>query len=110
MTTYEWDFEFWDYDENGDTIDINHNHWDTLPKDTFANLGPCEGGEVKLVLVRDVGNPDDGLLDRTWAYLRDDGTLPEFFANANGHATGHKVPQRFHKELAKLASAKSIPA
>lgn len=99
MVTYEWDFESWDYDENGDVIDIDHDHRDNLDGCTLEHIGPYEGGEIKLVLVRNVGNENDGLTDRTWAYVVD-GKLPTHFANAYDRPQT-KIPQRFHHELAK---------
>lgn len=44
------------------------------------------------VLVRD---DDKG---RSWAYLDDNGLLPEYFCNAWGHPVT-KVPKRFHEEV-----------
>jgi len=45
-----------------------------------------------LVLVRNVGNEDDGLQDREWAYVINK-QLPKVFDR------GADVPKRFHKEL-----------
>jgi hypothetical protein len=56
-----------------------------------------DGYDYRIVLVRTEGNEDEGVTDRLWAYV-ENGSLPEFFANAHGNATGVKVPQRFHKE------------
>lgn len=44
------------------------------------------------VLVRDDNK------GRSWAYLDDNGLLPEFFCNAWGKPTT-KVPKRFHEEV-----------
>lgn len=88
-TTYEWDYET--VDENGDIVD--HNHADQLSKFT-------DGDKTNtLVLVRDVESENNGLEDRTWAYVKD-GKLPEYFSDARG-ALVYKVPQRFHAELKK---------
>lgn len=54
--------------------------------------------DYRIVLVRTEGNEDDGVTGRLWAYVTADGTLPEFFANSYGTATGVKVPQKFRKE------------
>ena len=89
---YEWDLESFD-PETDDIID--HAHFDKCP-----GL-PTEPG-VRLVLVRDeadgvVGDWDNtaDLVRRCWAYV-EDGKLPEVFDDGFT-----KVPQRFHKELAR---------
>lgn len=92
MTSYEWDIELLDA-ETGDILD--HDHRDKLAD---FQIGDEDGSA--LVLVRDTGNEDDGLQDRLWAYVTD-GKLPEFFSDSGGRATGYKVPQRFHREVAK---------
>lgn len=89
---YEWDIET--VDEHGDIQDHDHRdklseyHKDDINKDTV------------LVLVRDRGNDEEGVLDRQWAYTTIvDGkhTLPTHFEDGRGC----KVPKRFHTELAK---------
>ena len=83
---YEWDIETVDeYD------DIQDHHHSDVCFDLIKY--PLKESE-RLVLVRDVGNDDDGLQDRQWAYVDASG-LPDFFDG------GAKVPKRFHKELAK---------
>ena len=84
---YEWDIET--VDNNGDIQDHHHS-------DTCFDLIKCplEKGE-RLVLVRNLGNDEDGLQDRQWAYVDPTG-LPDFFDG------GAKVPQRFHRELNKF--------
>ena len=79
MITYEWDLEEMD----GDSIEHHHS-------DKFKNLPENVEGEI--CLVRD---SDD---DRSWAYLKEDGTLPEYFANSFGVEIA-KVPKKFHKEI-----------
>lgn len=87
---YEWCVEVVDgYD------DIVDNYFaDSL---TQAMEWAADGdGEYKhqICLVR---TEDTFMADRAWAYLTDDGRLPEFFSDAFGHDTT-KVPQRFHRE------------
>ena len=87
-TIYEWDIETiapW-----GDILDHNH-------EDRLCDLPPLEEGQ-RLVLVRDRFCDFDGLIDRQWAYV-EEGKLPERFDD--GQVELAKVPQRFHKELAR---------
>ena len=85
--TYEWDIET--VDEHGDIQD--HHHSDVC----FDLIKyPLKESE-RLVLVRDLGNDEDGLQDRQWAYVDHTG-LPEFFDG------GAKVPQRLHKEIKRF--------
>lgn len=94
---YEWDRET--VDQYGDIID--HSHSDTL--EPIAE----DGG--RLVLVRDEYTEADGVQDRLWAYVDDAGKLPEFFSRAgtgeDDWVTSVRVPQRFHKELARVLPA-----
>lgn len=87
MINYQWDYE--SVDEYGDII--NHNHADKL-----ADFG-MEDITNSLVLVCDIGNEQDGLQERSWAYVVDY-TLPEYFSDAAGLHT-RKVPAKFHKEI-----------
>jgi len=85
--SYEWDIETL---EGEDVVD--HHHSDKLDFLNLPRAVPNEhGGHEVLVLVRDVGNWEDGLISRTWAYVQS-GTLPETFDD------GTKVPKRFHAE------------
>lgn len=92
-TSYEWGVELVIDDEHED-ID------DTLYFDSFAEAKqeaeePREGYRNVIVLIRDQGSEAYGLEDRQWAYLEEDGTLPEEFDG------GNRVPKRFHQEVAK---------
>jgi hypothetical protein len=95
---YEWDCELVAIyrDENGDEIDndiIEHDHRDTFKEvRALAATGAPAGHEHHIVLVR----TDDN--SRSWAYLGDDGKLPEYFEDAYGKHTS-KVPQRYHDEV-----------
>lgn len=87
---YEWDVET--MDEHGDVLD--HFHCDTAEK-ALDELDEATAQEPRqLVLVRDEGNEEDGITNRTWAYVKD-GQLPIYFQDENF------VPVRFHKELQK---------
>lgn len=83
MIYYEWDIET--VDEHGDIID--HDFID-------APRLPAKENE-RLVLVFNKGDDNEGLLDRSWAYVID-GKLPEEFEN------GRRVPKRFHEQLEEL--------
>lgn len=88
---YEWDIEAME----GEDI-VDHDHRDELngfQKDCLKEalaLGT-------LVLVRTVGNEDDGVTDRTWAYVKNN-ELPECFSNSLGNPCT-KVPSKFKNEL-----------
>lgn len=81
---YEWVCEYWTLDGQ-DIIDSDYGPKlaDVYPP-RFDNL--CS--KAKVALKRDVGNNDDGLLDRGYAYSGD-----------THFSCGHKVPQRFLKDL-----------
>ena len=95
---YEWVWEYSDSGEDRDIYDLEHG-------DTLINLGQSRldqyKGEItehgylivraELALIRDVGNDLEGLLDREYAYVKNN-ELPEFIG-------GSKVPQKYHKEL-----------
>jgi len=87
--SYEWDYET--VDEDGDIIDHNHS-------ESLSRYGESDKTDT-LVLIRELGNDRDGMIDRTWAYVKD-GKMPEYFTDSAG-VVGAKVPERFHKELAK---------
>lgn len=87
---YEWDIEAMD----GEDI-VDHFHSDALSYQADELRDALKAGT--LVLVRTVGNEDDGVTDRTWAYVKDN-ALPERFLNAYDIPCA-KVPQKFHNEL-----------
>jgi hypothetical protein len=80
--TYEWAIET--LDSNGDIYDVDHS--ETFPTDIPEN--------ADVALTRIIGNDQDGIKHRQYAYLAD-GKLPETFEN------GVRVPKRFHVEVAK---------
>ena len=88
---YEWSLET--LDENHDIMDCNFE--DTL---TF-DKGSLEGND--LCLLRNIGNEEEGLIDRVYAYVKD-GKLPAYFeSEMGGEGNSYKIPERFHKELSK---------
>jgi hypothetical protein len=96
---YEWCIEY--VDQYGDIQDNNHS--DTLDyreddlKEALAGGGVEGKDHSELVLIRNISNEHEGVVDRSWAYVKK-GSLPEFFSQAND-SDGEKVPQRFHREL-----------
>lgn len=84
MTTYEWDIETTDGDDN-----VEHHHCDTIP------ARPMRDGE-RLVLVRD---DDNG---RSWAYV-ENGALDSFRDSAGEFVCD--VPVRYRREFAKSIHA-----
>lgn len=108
---YEWDVEevaSADGDDvaEGDIV----QHWfqtsfaDCLKHVATQKLEPGFKWETVLVRDTDAINAEE---HRTWAYLNDDGTLPECFQGSGGDDQT-KVPKRFHEEVARAnAKAKS---
>jgi len=86
-TLYEWTCE--QLDEFGDIQ--NSDFGDKLSD--VKDFGKGEPLQRAIALVKNVGNDDDGLVERTWAYITEEGKLPELFINQD------RVPKRFHKEL-----------
>jgi acyl carrier protein phosphodiesterase len=98
---YEWGMER--CDENLDIIDNDFSPEGELEWFKREKRHDFDGDTrlvSRLVLVRDVWNHAEMVTDREWAYLNEDGTLPEFFADAYGYQ-GSKVPQRLHQEFEK---------
>ena len=95
-TTYEWDIETC----NGDEV-VDHDHRDRLSELGMEDLILAINGDVlnaegdftKLVLVRD--SDKDG---RSWAYLTDEGKMPEQFLDAYQRPVC-SVPKRFVEEF-----------
>lgn len=91
---YEWDCE--QLDKHGDIVDHNF-------ATSYAEaLASCDGESSKVLLVRTEGNDDDGVTERSWAYV-ENGRLPERFGDSWGRPTGAKVPKRFHVEVARAS-------
>jgi hypothetical protein len=103
---YEWDVE--EVVEYGDDEDIiDHTFVDTAA-DAFRAMSSATRGEKdgqpvtflsRMVLVCNILDDDGDLLERGWAYVEEDGTLPPHFEDAY-LVEIRKVPQRFHDELA----------
>ncbi len=79
-TTYEWIAETMDGE---DAVDVRG-------ADTLADLAPEPHEHVGLC--KSIGDEDEGVIHRTWAYLQS-GKLPETFED------GSAIPKRFRKEL-----------
>lgn len=83
-TYYEWTSEL--VDEHDDITDVEFS-------DKLSDLLPILSSERVALLLR-VGDDADGEKYREYAYIAN-GELPEEFDN------GRKVPQRYHRELAR---------
>lgn len=101
MTQYEWDIETV-CAESDDILD--HEHRDKLSDFgteqliRAINQDPEPGGNfTRLVLVRDKRDRNDEL-DRSWAYVTDDGEMPDQFRDAYDRPVA-AVPKRFIAEF-----------
>ena len=103
--TYEWDLEACDGNEvlEHDSRDANKTADLDRHLYHFTNktLRAATGKTINLVLVQNIGNDDDGITDRGWAYVT---------FNPNGHPqlpthfdNGKSVPHRFQKQLHRWA-------
>jgi arginine repressor len=97
MVEYEWDCEKVDREE-GDIVD--HFFGESLEEVLGWVEADDDQHEYRIVLERVCG------MNRSWAYVIDDGTLPEYFADSAGNDTT-KVPQRFHREAKTMRSART---
>ena len=84
--SYEWALE--SLDENDDIIET----------DFFTSIEALTAnrpiGRHAVALVRNWGSPEEGVVDRDWAYVIDN-KLPQTF-----EATGYRVPKKYHAQLA----------
>lgn len=98
---YEWDIETV-CAESEDILD--HDHRDRLADFGMEELIHAINQDIepgnnitRLVLVRDRFRDDD-LVCRSWAYVTDDGEMPEQFLDAYERPVA-KVPKRFMEEF-----------
>lgn len=91
MISYEWCCE----PTNKETGDIIDNCFGDTLESVFGYVGDDPNETYPIVLVR--YDDDDRSSCRSWAYLKEDGSLPDFFADAHGHEIA-RVPKKFHKE------------
>ena len=96
---YEWCIGITD----PETGDMSVSHCDDAAFAMASYRYAAERSElVTLELTRDQGNLVEGLTNRSWALFDPDtGTLPEFTSYGDGEEA-HKVPRRFHDQIAKL--------
>jgi len=99
--SYEWGIEEVDIDSE----DIGDSWECGTAADAVARFRgqPPEGCRYELVLVRNRGTDAEGLVDRQWAYVGDDGQLPKEFGG------GALVPAAYHRALAKAVAALAPP-
>jgi hypothetical protein len=86
---YEWDLELM----SSDGVDIVEHDFSPTLKKLMTKRFRDDGCYCVLVLVRQTGNPDDGILDEQWAYLTEDGDLPDTFDH------GAAIPVRYRREF-----------
>lgn len=90
---YEWVIEY--VDKHDDIIDIDHSDDLDYVLKTRAGFVPGNGiVRVDLALVRDYGNNEEGLIERGYAYISENGINPHF-------CCWHKVPARFVKQVSR---------
>jgi hypothetical protein len=96
MTThYEWDVETVRHYDDGENDVIDHHFCTSFAEaQAFAATTPEPNHTHDIVLVRDDDNR------RAWAYLNEDGTMPEWFEDADGR-NYKRVPPKFIQEAAK---------
>lgn len=111
-TDYEWDIEETDGFESEDADILDHTFAPELSQFHHARLSAAlkRADNFRLVLCINKGNDTDGLQDRAWAYVEEDGTLPEFFADAWGGTTSYRVPTKFHRELERAVRGRHAQA
>lgn len=90
---YEWDCEKVDR-ESGDVID--HYYGGSLAE-VIKGIRHDPQYKYDIVLVRNDVN--ESCTDCSYAYLKEDGTLPEHFTE--GDCVVAKVPKRFHAECTR---------
>lgn len=96
---YEWDVE--EVEPDGDTFEHHHRgegELHLLLKEYGRNV-LTGTGSTRLVLVRDEGNDIGGIVDRSWAYVKD-GKLP-IYTSDPVEGDRFKIPQRLHAEFAR---------
>lgn len=99
--TIEWKVEVLDADmvaEGHDDPDIIEvNHFDTYAE---AMTEVNSHQHARVVLVRDRGNEDEGLICRTHAYIVNGALEPNFTDPVDGFISA-KVPAKYHAEVAR---------
>jgi len=93
-TIYEWTVEIMD----GEDI-IDACFYETLAE--AKSFAASIDGPIDIGLVRDVWDEDEGLLSRSWAYLKN-GALPPTL-NEAGDDFGYAIPRRFLAEARRNA-------
>lgn len=104
--TYEWTVE--EVDEFGDANSVHF--FDSLADACAirdAVRGDCHSAAV--AVVRHEGNSLDGEVRRFYAYVNDEGRLPEVFSSGRDEADGPPVPARFQAEIDRMGHQGLIP-
>ena len=88
---YEWKVEQW-IDEDIEDFE----HFDKLAD--ALKEEPIKGATIKICLVRDEGNEDEGLLDREHAYIKD--SMLQNYESPDGDPyTEYSPPVKYQKEV-----------
>jgi hypothetical protein len=103
---YEWDIEKWVVHGDGEEEILDHHHRDRLAEFGAEELihainRDAESADTytRLVLVRDRYDHRD-LACRSWAYVTEDGKMPERFLDAYDRPVA-TVPKRFIEEFSR---------
>lgn len=95
---YEWCIELY---EDADLVDDEPEIVDLNFDEKLSGLRWLLEKNERLVLVRTTQ------YDKQWAYVDDSKMLPKYFsipeADGKYHETNVRVPQRFHREIARVA-------
>lgn len=110
QTRYEWVIETCTADEHEDIEDLHHLDrlfdledqfvFDAIDQKRFASEQFGQTMFNRIALMRDRGCNAEGIMDRQYAYVDEDGNLPEAFDE------GAKIPKKFRDELAKIVARK----
>jgi hypothetical protein len=106
---YEWDLEALVPDQEDEILDHDFRDAGTmqdlrkhLSRWTPEELYEADNKTMCFVLVLNVGNDDEGLVDRSWAYTQfteaGEPSLPEYFED------GQRVPKKYREQFAKWAA------
>jgi hypothetical protein len=100
---WEWDVEVLDPDLTGISDPDDRDIVDHLFQSSYADcvkVAASDPTNCRIVLVCDIGNDAEGIVERGWAYMDDDGKLQEWATDAYGHNV-RKVPKYLLREVSR---------
>lgn len=98
MARLEIDYE-WCVEESDEFGDIDEVLFSSTLKEAIDTRNRSDAHTTEIVLVRNEGNEERGLVNKYYAYMIGD-TLPEFFYSYESMTeTTIRVPQKFHNEV-----------